>query len=87
VQLFKSGQAGADTARYSPVMGIVRDHCVERLTRVDRMIDEFRQAQSRLRARAIALKGDDQRVESQRDAHPQATVAGSTTPPASHEND
>ena len=41
-------------------MSIVRDDCDERQTRVDLMIDEFRQAQSRRLARATTVKGDDQ---------------------------
>jgi hypothetical protein len=48
-------------------MHIVREECDERLIRVDRMIDEFRKAQSRRLAKATAVKGDDQVVES-RDA-------------------
>jgi hypothetical protein len=52
VRLFKSGQAGADAAGYSSAMSIVRDDCGECQVRVDRMIDEFREAQSRRRARA-----------------------------------
>ncbi len=87
MRLFKSGQAGAYTVGYSSAMSIGRDDCGERQIRVDRMIDEFREAQSRGRARATAVNGDDQVVESQRDAHPQAAVAGSTMTPASHEND
>ena len=53
-------------------MSIVRDECDERQTRVDRMIDEFRKAQSRRLARATTVNRDDQVVESQRDAHAQA---------------
>jgi hypothetical protein len=65
-------------------MSIVRDDCDERQTRVDGMIDEFRKAQSR-RAKATAVKGDDQAVELQRDADAQAAVAVSTAaPPTSH---
>jgi len=66
-------------------MSIVRDECDERQTRVDRMIDEFRNAQSRRLAKATTVNGDDQAVESRRDAHAQAAVAGSTaTPRTSH---
>jgi hypothetical protein len=65
-------------------MSIVRDDCGERQRRVDRMIDEFREAQSRRRARTLAVKGDVQVVESQRNDS-MAPVAGSTTTPASHE--
>jgi hypothetical protein len=68
-------------------MSIIRDDCAEHQIRVDRMIDEFRKAQSRRRARATAVKGDEQVVESQRDPHRQAAIAGSTTKRASHEND
>ena len=87
MRLFKSGHAGAYTAGYSSAMSIVRDDCRERQIRVDRMIEEFRQLQSRRRARATAVKGDEQVVKSQRDAHRQAAFAGSTTKPASNEND
>jgi hypothetical protein len=65
-------------------MSIVRDECDERQTRVDRMIDEFRKAQSRRLAKATTVKGDDQLVESLRDAQAQAAVAGSTPTPSSH---
>jgi hypothetical protein len=88
VRLFKSGQAGAYAAGYSSTMSIVRDEWDERQIRVDRMIDEFREAQSRRRARATAVNGDEQVAESQRDAHLQAVVTMSTmTPASSHEND
>ena len=86
-RLFKSGQAGSFAAGYSSAMSIVRDDCGERQIRVDRMIDEFRQAQSRRRARAPTVRGDDQVVESQRDAYPRAAIATSITTAASHEND
>ena len=62
-------------------MSIVRDDCNERQAHVDRMIDEFRKAQSRRLTRATTVKGDDQVVESQRDAQAQAGVAGSTPAP------
>jgi hypothetical protein len=68
-------------------MGIVGDNCDEREIRVDRMIDEFRNAQLRRRAKATAVKGEDQVVESQRGAHADAAVAGSTPTRTSHEND
>jgi hypothetical protein len=61
-------------------MIIVRDECDERQTRVDRMIDEFRTAQSRRLAKATSVKGDDRAVELQRDADAQAAVAASTAP-------
>jgi hypothetical protein len=59
-------------------MSIVRDECDERQTRVGRMIDEFRTAQSRRLAKATSVKGDDRAVELQRDGHAQAAVAPST---------
>jgi hypothetical protein len=65
-------------------MSIVRDESDERQTRVDRMIDEFRTAQSRRLAKATTVKGDEQVVKSQRDAQAQAAVARSTPTPASH---
>ena len=68
-------------------MTIVRNDGGERQMRVDRMIEEFREAQSRRRAKVTAVKGDDHVVESQRDAHAQAAAAGSTTTPVLHEND
>ena len=68
-------------------MSVVRDNCDERQTRIDRMIDEFRQAQSRRLAKATVVKGDDPVVESQRDAHTQTAVAGATPTPASQQND
>lgn len=49
-------------------MGIVRDDCDERQTRVDRMIDQFRKAQSRRLAKATIVKSDDQVVELQRES-------------------
>jgi len=61
-------------------MNIVRNDCDERQTRVDRMIDEFRKAQSRRLARAATVKGGDQVVESQR-AQARAAAAWSTTTP------
>ena len=63
-------------------MSIVRDDCDERQARVDRMIDEFRNAQSRRLAAATTMKGNDQKVERQRDAL--APVAGSAPTPTSH---
>ena len=56
-------------------MSIVRDDCDERLRRVDRMIDEFRRAQSRRLAKTPPVKGDDQAVELPRDADTQAAAA------------
>ena len=65
-------------------MSIVCDESDERQTRVDRMIDEFRTAQSRRLAKAPTTKGDDRVVESQRDDETQSAVAGPTPTPASH---
>ena len=48
-------------------MNILRDEDDERQTRVDRMLDEFRKAQSRRLARAATVKGDNPVVESQRE--------------------
>jgi hypothetical protein len=59
-------------------MNIFRDECDERQTRVGRMIDEFRTAQSRRLAKAISVKGEDRSVELERDAHAQAAVAPPT---------
>ena len=59
-------------------MSILRDECDERQTRVGRMIDEFRTAQSRRLAKATSVTGDDRAMELQRDAHAQAAVAAST---------
>jgi hypothetical protein len=64
-------------------MSIVRDDCDERQTRVNRMIDEFRQAQSRRLARAATVKGDDPVVESRRDDHTGAAVSGAVAAPIS----
>ena len=44
-------------------MSIVRDDRDERETRVDRMVDELRNAQSRRLAKAAPVKGGDQVVE------------------------
>jgi len=68
-------------------MNVVRDDCDERSLRIDRMIDGFRKAQPRGLPKATAVKGDDQLVESQRDAHAEAAVAGSTPTPTSPSND
>ena len=50
-------------------MNIVRDDGDESRTRVDRMVEEFRTAQSRRLAKHTAAKGDDRVVEVQPDAH------------------
>ena len=53
-------------------MSIERDNAVERQVRVDRMIEEFRDAQARRLARL-----NDKVVEPKADAHPTASPAGS----------
>jgi hypothetical protein len=58
-------------------MSIVRDGSNERQVRLDRMLDRFRRAQSRRRAAATAVEGDDQVVDS-RDALAHAAAPGST---------
>ena len=52
-------------------MAIGRDECNERQTRVDRMIDEFRKAQSRRLAKTTPTR-DDSMAEPQRGAHDRA---------------
>ena len=61
-------------------MSIVRDDRNECQARVERMIGEFRKAQSRRLAKAAALKDGGQVVTFQRDVDAQAAAAGSTTP-------
>jgi hypothetical protein len=56
-------------------MSIVRDDSNERTARVDRMIDEFREAQWRRSG-----KRNDESVESKPDADPQAPLTHSATP-------
>jgi hypothetical protein len=65
-------------------MSIVCDESDERQTSVDRMIDEFRTAQSRRLAKVRTTKGDDRVVESQRDDQTLSAVAGPTPTPAAH---
>lgn len=74
-----TGLPGCAGVQFRP-MSIFRDECDERQTRVGRMIDEFRAAQSLRRlANATSGKGgDDRAVELQCDAHAQAAVAPST---------
>ena len=67
-------------------MSIVRDNGDERQIRVDRMIEEFRKAQSRRPARAVAVKGGEHAVESGRDATGAVADPGSTTTSTSHSN-
>ena len=62
-------------------MNIVGDTGDDRQTRVDRMIEEFRKAQSRRLARAVTVNGFGQVVELQRDVHADAEAARPTTPP------
>jgi hypothetical protein len=61
-------------------MSIVRDDGDECQTRVERLIEEFRTAQSRRLARAAAVKDGGQVVTFQRDVDAQAAAAESTTP-------
>ena len=68
-------------------MSIVRDDRDERQIRVDRMVEEFRKAQSRRLAKAITVKGDDHVVELQRDASGGVAIDRSTTASTSHSND
>ncbi len=57
-------------------MSMVQDDGDERQTRVDRMINEFRNAQLRRLARATTANGGNQVAELQRDAYAPATVVG-----------
>jgi hypothetical protein len=59
-------------------MSIVGDGGDERQTRVDRMIEDFRKAQSRRRAKALTVNGGGHVVELQRDVHAQAEAARPT---------
>jgi hypothetical protein len=67
-------------------MSVVRDDGGERQIRVDRMIEEFRTAQSRRLANANPVTGADQAVESRRDPDAQTALSTSTTTPTSHQN-
>lgn len=67
-------------------MSIVRDDGDEHQIRVDRMVEEFRKAQSRRLAKAITVKGDDHVVELQDDASGGVAVVRSTTASTSHSN-
>jgi hypothetical protein len=62
-------------------MSIVRDEGEQRQARVDRMIEEFREAQSRRLAKAGTVKGGGQAVELPSYGHARAAAAGSTTTP------
>lgn len=76
--------AGRDVTGYSSSMGIVRDKCDERQTRIEGMIAEFRKAQAR-RAKTTAVHADDHAVELQPDDEAVAAVAVSAAaPPMSH---
>jgi hypothetical protein len=67
-------------------MSMVRDAGDEHQIRVDRMVEEFRKAQSRRLAKAITVKGDDHVVELQEDASGGVPVDRSTTASTSHSN-
>jgi hypothetical protein len=62
-------------------MSIVRDESDERQTHVDRMIEEFREAQSRRLAKAATVKDGGRVVEFEREFDTQAAAARSTTTP------
>ena len=64
-------------------MSILRDDGDERQVRVNRMIEEFRTAQSRRRAKVITVKGGDRIDESQCTTHTNAAVARTTVAPRS----
>ena len=63
-------------------MSMVRDAGDEHQIRVDRMVEEFRKAQSRRLATAITVKSD----ELQEDASSGVAVDRSTTASTSHSN-
>ena len=67
-------------------MSMVRDDGDEHQIRVDRMVEEFRKAQSRRLAKAITVKGDDHVVELQGDASGGVAVDQPTTASTSHSN-
>jgi hypothetical protein len=67
-------------------MSMVRDAGDEHQIRVDRMVEEFRKAQSRRLAKAITVKCDDHVVELQGDASGGVAVDRSTTASTSHSN-
>jgi hypothetical protein len=62
-------------------MSIVRDEGEQRQARVDRMIEEFREAQSRRLAKAVIVNGGGRVVEWQSHVRAQAAAAGSTPTP------
>jgi hypothetical protein len=66
-------------------MSIVRDDGDQHQKRVDRMVEEFRKAQSRRLAKAITVKRDDHVVERHGDAS-RVAVDRSTTASTSHSN-
>ncbi len=67
-------------------MSMVRDAGDEHQIRVDRMLEDFRKAQSRRLSKAITVEGDDQVVELQGDASGGVTVDRSTAASTSHSN-
>jgi hypothetical protein len=67
-------------------MSMVRDNGDEHQIRVDRMVEEFRKAQSRRLAKSITVKGDDHVVGLQGDASGGVAVDRSTTASTSHSN-
>jgi hypothetical protein len=73
------GTAGWFAVAYGSSMNIVRDDGDERQIRVDRMIAEFRKAQSRRLIKATTVKPDDEAVEPQRHVHVDTAVARSTS--------
>lgn len=67
-------------------MSIVRDDGDERQTHLDRMIEEFRNAQSRRRARVAAVNVETRAVDVDCDAGDLAAVVESTLTPPSRSN-
>ena len=61
-------------------MSIAGDEGDERQTRVDRMVEEFREAQSRRLAKAAVVKDGGRVVEFQRDADADAEAAVAASP-------
>jgi hypothetical protein len=68
-------------------MRIIRENLDDGRTRTERMIDEFRAAQSRRRAKATGAGAGDRTSESGRDGRAQVAVARSATTPGSHTNE
>jgi hypothetical protein len=65
---------------------VVRDAGDEHRIRVDRMVEECREAQSRRLAKAITVKGNDHVVELQGDASGGVAIDRSATASTSHSN-